>query len=104
MDPQGFQAVDNQTTRTSAHRTQAPATAVPEHLRELFQKATQNCGTVGQQQQVAQLLQDYSSVFSSGDRDLGSTTLIEHSIPIKEGTRPIRQHPHRLGPEKEAEV
>ena len=32
------------------------------------------------------------------------TTLIEHSIPVIEDTRPIRQPPHRLGPEKEAEA
>ena len=30
--------------------------------------------------------------------------LVEHSIPVEFGTRPIRQHPHRLGPEKEAEA
>ena len=35
---------------------------------------------------------------------MGRTTLIEHSIPVVEGTRPIRQPPHRLGPEKEAEA
>ena len=35
---------------------------------------------------------------------MGPTTLVEHEIPVEEGTRPIRQHPHRLGPEKEAEA
>ena len=35
---------------------------------------------------------------------MGRTTLVEHSIPIVEGTRPIRQPPRRLGSEKEAEA
>ena len=35
---------------------------------------------------------------------MGLTTLVEHSIPVVPGTRPIRQPSHRLGPEKEAEA
>ena len=35
---------------------------------------------------------------------MGQTTLVEHSIPIEEGSIPIRQPPHRLGPEEEAEA
>ena len=35
---------------------------------------------------------------------MGRTTLVEHSIPVVEGTRPIRQPPRRLGSEKEAEA
>ena len=46
----------------------------------------------------------YQDVFSKGADDVGRTTLVEHSIPVVEGTRPIRQPPHRLGPEKEAEA
>jgi hypothetical protein len=34
--------------------------------------------------------------------DIGQTYLVKHTIPVEEGTRPIRQPPHRLGPEKEA--
>ena len=30
--------------------------------------------------------------------------MVEHSIPLVEGARPIRQPPHRLGPQKEAEA
>ena len=50
------------------------------------------------------MLKEYSTVFSTEDGYVGQTTLVEHSIPIEEGTRPIRQPPHRLGPEKEAEA
>ena len=43
-------------------------------------------------------------MFSTEDGEVGQTTLIEHSIPIEEGTRPIRKHPHCLSPQKEAEA
>ena len=43
-------------------------------------------------------------MFSTGNGDVGQTTLVEHSIPVEESTRPIRQPPHRVGPEKEAEA
>ena len=35
---------------------------------------------------------------------MGLTSLVKHSIPVVPETRPIRQPPHRLGPEKEAEA
>ena len=77
---------------------------VPEHLQGLYRAACQGCKNSGQAHQVAQLLQEYGQVFSTGDDDTGRTTLVEHSIPVQPGTRPIRQPPHRLGPEKEAEA
>ena len=43
-------------------------------------------------------------MFSRNDQDVGRTDLVEHSIPVQEGTRPIRQPPHRLGPQKEQEA
>ena len=39
-----------------------------------------------------------------GDDDVGRTDVMEHSIPLMEGTRPIRQPPRRLGLEKHKEV
>ena len=73
-------------------------------MRDLFESAQGNCESTDQEEQLASLLQKYSSVFSSGEGDMGLTTLVEHSIPVVPGTRPIRQPPHRLGPEKEAEA
>ena len=35
---------------------------------------------------------------------MGRTDLVAHSIPLKPGAQPIRQHPHRLGPHKEREA
>ena len=43
-------------------------------------------------------------MFSTGDDDVERTFEVEHFISLKEGTRSIRQPPHRLRPEKEAEA
>lgn len=53
---------------------------------------------------LASLLTDYSAVFSPGDGDMGRTALMEHSIPVVEGGRPVSLPLHRLGSEKEAEA
>ena len=79
-------------------------TEVPGHLQQLFGAAVGNCKGPGESQKLARLLTEYSTVFSTGDGDVGRTTLVEHSIPVEAGTRPIRLPPHRLGPEKEAEA
>ncbi|XP_067929672.1 uncharacterized protein [Watersipora subatra] len=66
---------------------------------ELFQAARPNCEGTGQMARLASLLSRYATVFSTGDDDVGRTSGVEHM----EGTRLIRQTPHRLGREKEAE-
>ena len=84
--------------------SQVEGYGVPAHLEELFRAAQPNCETADQEERLAQLLQKYADVFSTGEGDVGLTKLVEHSIPTAPGTRPIRQPPHRLGPEKEAEA
>ena len=79
-------------------------TEVPEHVRDLFESAQKNCDSAEQEEKLAALLKKYGPVFSSGEEDVGLTELVQHSIPVVPGTRPIRQPPHRLGPEKEAEA
>jgi len=83
---------------------QAPGRTVPEHVADLFTSAQPNCTDTQQEQELANLLTKYASVFSSGEEDMGLTQLVEHGIPVAPDTRPIRQPPHRLGPEKEAEA
>ena len=79
-------------------------TDVPDHLAELYKTAKNGCKDPLQARRLARLLMDYSTVFSFVDGEMSQTTLVEHSIPIEEGTRPIRQPPHWLGLEKEAEA
>ena len=57
-----------------------------------------------QRQAVAHLLQEYEAVFSRGEDDVGLTDQVQHEIPLVPGAQPFKQPPHRLGPEKEAEV
>ena len=77
---------------------------VPPHLEDLYSQAAQNCQTSLQRQQISQLLNRYSDVFSSCDTDVGLTNLVQHSIPTLPDTQPIRQPPRRLGFEKDQEV
>ena len=77
---------------------------VPAHLRELLGSACAELPSFEHQQQVAQLLSQYADIFSKSDGDVGQTTAVQHEIPVLPGTVPIRQPPHRLGAEKEAEV
>ena len=78
--------------------------ALPEHLRDLYKESCQLLDQPQQQQALAQLLIRYQDVFSQGDHDVGLTHEMTHDIPVFPGTVPIKQPPHRLGPEKEEEV
>ncbi|XP_067943430.1 uncharacterized protein [Watersipora subatra] len=66
---------------------------VPARLEKLFQAARPNCEGTGQTARLTFLLSRHSTVFSTGDGYLGRTSKLEHSISLKEGTRPIRQLP-----------
>ena len=76
----------------------------PEHVRPLLEQTKEVCETTDQYRRMAHLLTVYGDVFSQGDTDVGRTDLVQHSIPLVEGTKPIRQPPRRLGAEKDKEV
>ena len=77
---------------------------MPAHLIELYAQAGSVLPEPAQRQAVAHLLQEHESVFSRGEDDVGLTDQVQHEIPLVLGAHPIKQPPHRLGPEKEAEV
>ena len=77
---------------------------VPDHVQDLYQAVCRGCEDTTLEARMAQLFREYSDVFSKDDGDVGHTELVEHSIPVEQGTRPIWQPPHRLGPQKEAEA
>ena len=79
-------------------------TRCPAHVRPLLEQTRQICETDDQFARLAGLLIAYQDVFSKGDNDVGRTDMMEHSIPLMEDTRPIRQPPRRLGLEKDKEV
>ena len=74
------------------------------HLKDLDVSAEENCQRPDHLAQLEQLLVHYQHTFSMVDEGVGSTFEVEHSILLKEGTRPIRQPPNCLGPRKEAEA
>jgi len=68
---------------------------------DLYSGASGNCTNSTKRQVLAQLLTEYSDVFSRGDEDMGLTKVISHEIPLAAGTTPIRKPTRRPGPEKE---
>ena len=115
-----FTGIEEQDVQSQRHGAQLPGpeqkageegpfsktelSGVPEHVRKLYETACQGCQSAAQCAKLAKLLEKYEDVFSREDGDIGHTTLVKHSIPVVEGTRPIRQPPHRLGPVKEMEA
>jgi len=78
--------------------------AVPEHVADLYGGVCGNCTSSTERQAPAQLLTEYSDVFSRGDGDMGLTKVFSLGLPLAAGTAPIRQPTCRLGPEKLKEV
>ena len=89
---------------TSVPKDTPSHVALPQHVEPLFEQAATSCETPRQRRQLANLLLEYSDVFSCGDTDVGRTNLVSHSIPVEPGTHPVRQAPRRLGAEKDQEV
>ena len=89
---------------TQGNPTRTSRGAVPEHMAYLYNGACGNCTSSTERQVLAQLLTEYSDVFSRGNEDMGLTKVISHEIPLAAGTTPIRQPTRRLGPEKEKKV
>ena len=81
-----------------------PGVKVPAHLKDLQVSARKNCQRLDQLTRLGQLLVRYQHTFSRRNKDVGHTSEGENTIPLKEGTRSIRQPPHWLGPEKGAEA
>jgi hypothetical protein len=77
---------------------------VPEHVKELYLDACRACKSSEECGLMAEVLTEYADTFSSGPDDVGQTNLVTHGIPVEPGTRPIKQPPRRLGPQREAEV
>ena len=69
---------------------------VPEHLEGSYKAAKRGSKEPLQSTKLARLLTEYSTVFSTGDRDVGLTTLVKHSIPVKESTQSL----HQIGSER----
>jgi len=56
---------------------------------DLYSGASGSSTSSTERQVLAQLLAEYSDVFSRGDEDMGLTKVISHEIPLAAGTTPI---------------
>ena len=99
-----WQELECQTSGPGRNTLEGAGGEVPEHLWDLYVGSCAHLEHPDQQRDVAGLLYRYQDVFSRGEHDVGLTQEISHDIPVLPGTAPIKQPPHRLGPEKEAEV
>lgn len=69
-----------------------------EYIAIMSQQALRICTDPDQEEQV---LTTYVEVFSRDGTYFIRTKLVEHRIPVDQGTVPIRQPPRTLGPEKD---
>ena len=114
-------AVATTNTTTTTHTTARIATAtaalprweldgpreekeedLPEYLKDLVARSTTKL-TADQVDKVRKLLTHYADVFSSGDLDLGRTSLVQHHIYTRDSPH-IKQPPRRVPPAKREEM
>ncbi len=73
------------------------------HLADLYDRAASSVPEE-YHAKIKDLLEDYSDVFSEGEFDIGRTSVLQHKITTKPGTKPIKQAPYRTPIEKQAEI
>ena len=76
---------------------------LPEHVKTLYENLPSDISGPCKEQ-VKELLHKYQDVFSTGDHDMGYNDWIPHEIKLKEGAKPIRQAPYRVGHHASQEI
>ena len=69
-------------------------TELPPHVEQLFTQCEANLSET-EKQEVKTLLLQHHDTFSKSDKDIGITTLVEHTIDTGD-TKPIKQRPYRI--------
>jgi len=75
---------------------------IPEHLQNMFDESKVGLNE-NDQNQLVNLLCDYSDVFSTGPLDLGKTDVFKHDIKLTD-TRPMKHAPRRMSEVKQTEA
>ncbi len=83
-------------------QSEAEVNVLPEHLCELIERCSEGLEE-DEVSDAVKLLTEYQDVFSTGEFDIGRTSLIKHRIDTP-GARPVRQPLRRSSPEQRAEV
>lgn len=89
-DQEQDQLMEAANTVSRIHESYPHRGSILEHVRPIFDAAKGSFHGPYETRKLAELLTRYSSVFSTGNRDAGRTTLMEHSISLTQGARPIR--------------
>ena len=90
-----YETTDVQISNNGVNATKSISTEdMPTHLRDLFQKSTEN-KTLAEKMEIAEILHKYKDSFSKDDNDLGLTDLTEHMIDTADAL-PIKQPPRRV--------
>ena len=89
-------------TLPGKQRNKADIPELPEHLKDLYERAIKDVTDNSIKVKLAKLLTNYSEAFASSKDDLGTCSLIKHKIDTT-GAAPIRQPLRRtpIGFEKE---
>jgi len=80
----------------------AAVRTLPPHLEDVACRSAAHLSEA-QTKVMRQLLAQYADVFSSGNMDLGRTSLVKHTIYTRDGP-PIKQPPRRVAPAKREEM
>ena len=76
---------------------------LPDFLEQHYEKWCTHL-TNKEKEELKTLLASYQDVFSKDEFDMGRTSIVQHEIPLMEGTQPIKQKPYRYGPNQEKEI
>ena len=82
---------------------QNTTTILPDFLEQHYEKWCTHL-TNKEKEELKTLLASYQDVFSKDGFDMGRTSIVQHEIPLMEGTQPIKQKPYRYGPNQEKEI
>lgn len=68
---------------------------LPDHLRQLATEVSDRL-LEDEKEQVERVINRYSDIFVGPDKVLGQTDMVEHTIEVQPGTKPIKLPPRRL--------
>ena len=88
-----FRQVEGQGT-SGIQRINSASSVIPEHLQELYERATEG-KTPADKQVIFNILRHFSDIFSKDETDLGRTHLAAHEIPTGDAP-PVKQPPRRV--------
>ena len=79
---------------------QNTTTILPDFLEQHYENWCTNLANQ-EKKELRSLLASYQDVFSKDEFDMGRTFIVQHEIPLMEGTQPLKHKPYQYGPNQE---